>query len=335
MKLKTLHLNLIFIATVFMFIACSSDNDEEYLKLKYNENAKITIKEVKANSILVEFDGEILNSQSWYIFREKGTTEFTKITAGYHPLKAIELSPATAYEMTVIIDKLEGYPFEFIEFSTPAFDYVTEFNSITSNFAVYSEKGFHHVLETDNPNIPDNLKLNLVNIEDESKSFEVKDLNIDGNIVSFTIPDEAVKDEPYEYAHQYFLQYKVDENVHSVKGYFNREENYKFYVQNTNPYITSVNRFEGNFEESTSFELNFNGYLMSQFEEVESYFETSIAIITRLDDGSQIIIEENEEGPAQYFRFWNSIAEPINFYNLFHTCRTIRIIHPRIDTEEV
>lgn len=335
MRTATFYLKtLSILVSIHLFLSCSKDEEPAP---QFEEGAHIIVDNIKATSVELSLTGGPPHGFSaQYLVRKKGETDFEAFE--YRGRINVSVEPGFIYEVTMKVSGIDGYPLGMVEFVTPPFDYITTFNSEDGILKVNSEVNFKHELTVNISNVPSGLSLSLVNIDDLSKVIQLNDLTVNSGQISFTIPDETLSDDPYQYYQGFYLQY----NVQEYKGYVNVEEIFGkdtpiiFYVQNPKPHIENIQIYEDVKCNLPSYRLSMVGYFLGgQFDNSLYKIDNYVAIITRIDNGSEIIIDESTECISfeKYFRY--SYISHETSLKTIHELRSIYITHPKIDTEEV
>jgi len=336
MKLKNLFLIITLSSILF---SCSSDSDEAASEPDLQGDLKINT--IDATKVSFDFDGnliDLINSGYGYGIRKEGESVFTKIPFSIGETIANDLVPAQQYELAILLNE-NIFENKLVAFSTPPFDSIQDVNSkINPGLnTFYSEKGFAHSLKTDVFNTDANLVFFLVDEEDESKKIELTHTYLDGAI-NFTIPEVAVSDEPYEEFKKYHLAYQLDgKEIIKIDG-FDVGTNFTFFVFNPTPVITEVESIKTeNCKGNNSYRLRLKGHLFSSwpFEQQVYYnFLTSTAVITRDDDNTKIILEEETLDCIQYNRFFVKEEASVAFsFIKLHTDKNIIIKYPESTIE--
>ncbi len=328
MKLQKTFLVIIFMTTL---LSCSSDDGDDGSTSTINGDIEIT--KLSATTVTFGFEG-IFSGDIKYGLRKEGETDFKEIAYESTGNSIIDLLPAQKYELTILLDGNDQND-KKISFTTPPFNFAKDVNSkiVTSNLNVfYSEKGFVHKLEPDVYN-KDAVLTFLLIAEGDQKQIKLTHTYSD-NKINFTIPESSIVDEPYEEFRLFHLAYQIA-NGEVIKMTANNEPdvNVSFYVFNPTPIITGIEPIEtetcsGN----KNYKLKLNGHFMSTwpFEE-QVYYKllNSQVVITRDDDNTEIILNQEDLGCTSYSRYFVKEEASVSFsFIKLHTDKHILIKYP-------
>lgn len=274
--------------------SCSDENDD--INPTFDSNSTFTIENVTTSTIKLKYSGTTLNALQYGI-RKVGTQEFK----AYDTFQDItDLEPAQEYEITLMVSDTKELPFEIIKFITPPFDYITtEEDSSILRRTSYSEQNFKHELT---PNITSDLsqtKFFWISTTDITRQFQLSYSVTNGKIV-FTAPKGSILSTPYQEYHIYYLAYQINNSeIQPFKQNFSGLlEDAFFVVFNTTPQITETVYIKNSLCQGNKiYELSFQGYFFNN-----QKHPSSTAIITRLDDGLEIILTEDIDGISENCR---------------------------------
>ncbi|WP_378187308.1 hypothetical protein ACE939_03035 [Aquimarina sp. W85] len=335
MKLKNLILILIMTSIAF---SCSNDSDEDTNGATIQGDLKI--ENIKATLVSYSFEGTLsgISSSDYKLgLRKEGEDTFEEIFLTTSIQFLYDLTPAQRYELAIIKDG-KVYDNKSIKFSTLPFNTIEDLNSKIKpdGHYFYSERGFTHKLKSDVLNKDANIKFFFVE-ENGDSSLALSHNFVDGTI-NFTVPEDAVSNEPYEEYKIYHLAYQLGD-TEIVK--INKEDSdvsLTFYVFNPTPIITQVNSITTeNCLGNKTYALSFKGHFFSSwpFEEQVYYnYKNSTAIITRDDDNTEIMLEKERLDCIEYNKFFSKEEASISFSLVkLHTDKTIYIRHPETTIE--
>ncbi len=335
MKKVNLFRIVVLLQICCLAYACSSDDGNDGVNSDFDTNAQLSLVEVNATSVEVNLDRSSIANMGIGI-RKQGETSFQLVSeyGAFGDTGAFDaLEPAQNYEMTLLIKGLDKFPFEILKFTTLPFNVINSNNSEIRTYNIFSEKGFVHEFTPDTFNDKADLKFYFVDEADPTVKKELKHQFID-NKITFTVPENSVSDTPYEEFHNYNLGYQVGNgDLEFITTTSNSEDLKLVYtVFNPNPQITELRSIESlsGCGSNGGYELNFRGHFFSSFDSVDTYYEKSTAIITRIDDGSEFIIQEESFDCLSYDRLWlKDLIEMPSGMVKKHTDKLIRIGHPR------
>lgn len=340
-KIKTSSKQLFKIPVLMAFMAsflfsCSSDSGDTDIPPFQGD---IEIKQVMANKVTIRLNGSTTSGISYGV-REEGESAYIKTPTSLGEVVINDLLPATKYELTLFANEVPDFTYKVIKFTTPPFNTIEDKNSKIPNrvFNYYSEKGFKHSLRPDVFNENANIKFFFIDQEDSNKTIELTYTYANG-LINFTVPENSISSEPYQEVKGYYLGYKLgNENIEKLNYENDLNAFITFAVFNPDPKITGVNYIkEDRCSGKKEYRLNFSGYFFSNlFEDrYNYYFDTSTIFITRLDDQSEIVLQEKSIDCITYYRSVNSnIVSPFGL-NYLHIVKTIELHYPDIDASGV
>lgn len=342
--MKHYYKNTLLIWGILFISGSCSDNSDPFIP---EVNGDITVNQIQAEKAQVKLNGSANTESFNFAVRKKGETNFTKVPSSSSSLFEAELSdliPAQDYELTILADEIPNLNFEIIEFTTPPFNTIEDQNSkiLNRKFNYYSERGFEHKLLPDTYNENANIAYYLIAINDESEIIELSHSFVDG-LINFTIPDNLLSYESYEEVKDYYLAFSLNGGIlHKIvfqevfETFINFEGHISWIVFNPEPKITGVDYIKEELcSGETQYELSFSGYFFNKlFEGSTNYFfNTSTAVITRLDDQSEILMNEERLQCIVYERLTNKdqVTSPFG-WNYLHLHKKLLIRYPDTNT---
>jgi hypothetical protein len=304
--------------------SCSSDDSEG--PVQFDANAKLEIVKVNATSVNLNYSTNSFSNLAVGI-RKEGETEFG-LRTGYNTNNFTRdgLEPAQKYEMTLLVSGSDELKFDIIKFTTLPFD---EAKGLT--FHLYSERGYVHEIEPDVYNADASIKFYLIGESDPNIKIELPYTMTDGKI-KFEIPNSTLSDEPYQEYQNYNFGYQVGEGSILLAPIPNRAsiENIVISVFNKKPYIESiVGNDRRSCQNTPIYDLRFKGTFFSFFNSARYPFEQTKAVITRIDNGTQFIMDEESIECKTYERFSSPDFKLPTGIIKNHTNRTVHIKYPK------
>ena len=345
--MKNLFQNLTLVVLVVLtFVSCSSSDEPFILTVE----GEIFMEQIQAERASARLNGSANSEDFYFAIREKGVTNFARINSSGSSLFEVELTglvPAQEYELTILADENPNLNFEIVEFMTPPFNTMEDQNSTISNrrYNYYSEVGFEHQLQPDTYNENANIEYYLIGVQNENEVLPLSHTYTNG-LITFTIPNDLLSDEPYEEIKDYYLGYSIREGeVHKIpfQEIFPNTVVFDGYISlivfNPQPQITGVEYVR---EETCSaekqYELNFSGYFFNKLFEGSTnyYFDNAIAVVTRVGSQSEILIEEQVLQCIVFDRLTNTDQVTSSFgFNYLHLHKNLLIEYPDTNTGDV
>ncbi|WP_108867395.1 hypothetical protein [Aquimarina aquimarini] len=320
MKLKS-----IFLILVTSIILCSCNSDDSAGPIEFDANAKLEIVKVNATSIDVNYETNSFFNLAIGI-RKEGETEFGLQTQyDTNNITRDNLEPAQKYEMTLLVSGSDELKFDIIKFTTLPFD---KANGLLDY--VYSERGLTHEIEPNVYNADASIKFYLIGESDPNIKIELPYTFTNGKI-KFVTPENTLSDTPYQEYQNYNVGYQIEEAPISLLTFSRHSEvnNIVISVFNKKPYIQSITENKRTSCQNVSmYSLRFKGAFFSHYDDSIYNFEQTKAVITRIDDGSEFILDEGSNGCTQYMRLEGNFELP-NGVSKIHTNSGVWIKYPK------
>ncbi len=307
MKKHFLPLTYVVLILSAFFSSCSSDDSTNDDQDTFIVDGKLIIESVSATTIKVSYDGINRNKLNYGI-RKVGEEIFVEKSVNTDGTSISELIPAQTYEVTLLVKGDPDFKSEIKKVTTQPFssfeDQSTKVRPRGELF--YSEIGFNHQLKTDVFNETATLNFFFVNKDDESDKKAITHVYTNGNL-GFETPKDWGS-EPYEELRYYYLCYQVDGGeIKKIVSPEFPEKNITFVVYNPEPHISEVKSIEkiDNCSGNTYYKLDFKGFFMNTLDVEffnQRYFKNSTAFITRDDDNSEFILNQENAGCRKYNR---------------------------------
>lgn len=325
---------LCFILFTILFLACSKDQSDEAAPIDFDEDAKLVINTLSATE--VSFGLESGTNRNLYVgLRKKGETEFEEV--GTFSTNS-GLEPGKFYEASLFVRGMERQQlFEILGFTTPPFDFLTFFNSNSVGPNIFSSLNFEHRSTIGveggefNHQQADKLSFSLLSKTDPSTRIELQH-TIENGILVFTVPEGILPDNGYQEYVEFNLECTYEGRKILIRQYQNEEAPLNFVVFNPNPSFSELSRVELRFcDGKWGYEIIFKGFFMNAFDFLYNgiySYENNSVIITRVDNGQQLILQEDEgRNCISYGLFWNADITYLDL-PIIHTNKQITIKSP-------
>ncbi len=315
--MKLLKILSIAYVIVFGLYSCSSDEDGNEVSIQINpKDVKLDITSITEKGVTLSYTGSFDNPNGYTVYygiKKKGESTFKR-----YPLEKnkviTDLNPVTTYIIDMVYDDRNGKEntigaIEQDFFTTSLFQLIRETNSFMdiNEHYIYSHEGFSHILKKSDKNT-DSSEIHLVNVDNPNDSIPVIDLSIFEDRIEFRLPEDILSDTPYEYFKDYYIGIKSGNSYHNPINAFdlsNKDNSrpIKLRVFNKAVHIEKISIDEvrsgsGECREDVHF-ISFRGNFFTSSisgSQLNSYqpglTEISDAVITRLSDGKEYIVQD-------------------------------------------
>ncbi len=314
-RIQTFY-NLILLSSfIVVLFSCSSGDDALDDGKVYGKDVYLEISDITYNGVTASYTSEFTRNSHLNIFYSV-TNKNTNKTKRYPIQKNLvisDLNPANMYEMKITYDNPEGEEVNFRsqgeEFFTPLLFQLKRETNSHMDFGeqyIYSHEGFSHILYKKDQNT-DSSEIYLINSENPKDSIVPLDLKILKDKIEFKLPDDIIPNDPHEYFRDYLIGVKSGKSYHYLINTFDEEKKVvdnpiKIRLYNKQPQIEGIsNYYENVFTDcSHSIYLSFSGQFFTTHKSSASSYlfytpgltEKSTAIITRLSDGKEYIVDD-------------------------------------------
>lgn len=325
---------LCFILFTILFLACSEDQSNEAAPIGFDEDAKLVINTLSATEVSFALESET-NRNLYVGLRKKGETEFKEV----HIFSTnTGLDPGEFYEASLFVRGMERQQlFEILEFVTPPFDFLTFINSDSVGSNIFSSLNFEHQSRIGveygefNHQLADKLSFTLLSKTNPSTRIELQH-TIENGILVFTVPEGIFPDNGYQEYVEFNLEYTYEGTKTLIREYQNGEAPLNFVVFNPDPSFSELIRVDlKRCDEKWGYELIFEGFFMNFAEFFHNgiyRYENNSVIITRIDDGQQVILQKEDGGTCiSYKQLFTSDVTYLQL-PIIHTYKQINIKYP-------